>query len=104
MKIKGLLVDILVQMDSEKFGPNLVYEKVNKVLYIEVLKAIYYMLQSYLFSYIKMRKYLCINGFKFNTCDPCVANNIIEREPLIVVFRAYNAKSIHKYKKVVDKF
>ena len=28
MKIKGLLANILVQMDPEKYGPSVVYEKV----------------------------------------------------------------------------
>ena len=49
MKIKGVLVNILVQMDPEKYGPNMVYKKGKAVLYIEVLKAIYGMLQLDLF-------------------------------------------------------
>ena len=34
-------MDILAQMDLEKYGLNVVYEKLNKALYLEVLKAIY---------------------------------------------------------------
>ena len=41
IKIMGVMVNILVHMDPEKYGPNVFYEKLNKVLYIEVIKAIY---------------------------------------------------------------
>ena len=41
MKIKGVLVDMLVHMYPEKYGPDVVYEKGKKVIYLEVLKAIY---------------------------------------------------------------
>ena len=37
----GVMVNILVHMDPEKYGPNVFYEKLNMVLYIEVIKAIY---------------------------------------------------------------
>ena len=47
MKIKE---DMLVQMYPEKCGLNVVYEKLKKVLYLEVLKAIYGMLKSALLS------------------------------------------------------
>ena len=45
MKIKGVIVDMMVQMDPKKYGPNVFYENGKKVLYIEVLKATYGMLQ-----------------------------------------------------------
>ena len=44
IKIKGVLLDILVQMDPVKCGPNVVHEKGKKVLYLKFLKAIYGML------------------------------------------------------------
>ena len=69
-------------MDPEKYGHNVVYKKSNKVLYIEVLKYIYGMLKSAILSYINLRKYLDTDGFKFNQYEPCVANKIIEGDPL----------------------
>ena len=41
MKINRVLVDMLVHMDPEKCGTNVVYEKGNKSLYLKVLKYIY---------------------------------------------------------------
>ena len=57
MKRKGVLVDILVQIDPEKYVPNVFCEKGNKLLYIKVLKAIYVILQSTILSYINQREY-----------------------------------------------
>jgi hypothetical protein len=44
MKITGVLVDMLVDINPEFCGPALVLENRKKVLYVEVLKAIYGML------------------------------------------------------------
>ena len=53
MKITGVLVDMLVQLKPELYGPYVVYENRHKVLYIQVLKAIYSMLQALLLWYKK---------------------------------------------------
>ena len=45
MKKKGVLVDVLVHMDMEKYGPDVLYEEGHKVLYLEGIKYIYGMLQ-----------------------------------------------------------
>ena len=103
-KIKRLLVDMLVQLDPEKYGPNVVYEKGKKVLYLELFKAIYGMLQSALLSYINPRKKLDTDGFKCKPYDPCVDNKIVEVEPLTVVLHADELKESHKEKKVVENF
>ena len=50
------------------------------------------MLQLALLSYINMRRYFEIGGFKFNTYDPCVSNNIIEGDSLTVVFHVDDVK------------
>ena len=46
MKITGVLVDYLVMLDPNLYGPHIVYENRWKVLYVQVLKAIYGMIQS----------------------------------------------------------
>ena len=40
MKITGLLVDMLVQLDPQLYKSHIVYEKGHKVLYVQVLRAI----------------------------------------------------------------
>jgi hypothetical protein len=46
MKITGVLVDMLVDINPKLYGPAMVLENRKKVLYIEVLKAIYGMLEA----------------------------------------------------------
>ena len=53
MKITGVLVEMLVQLNPASYGPHVVYEKGRKVLYVQVLRAIYGMLQAALLWYKK---------------------------------------------------
>jgi hypothetical protein len=46
MKITGVLVNMLVKINPELYGPAVVLENRKKVLYFEVLKAIYRMLEA----------------------------------------------------------
>ena len=52
-------------------------ENSQPVLYLEVLKALYGLLQSALLFYKKLRKDLERIGFKVNPDDPCVANMMV---------------------------
>ena len=74
MKITGVLVDMLVQLSPEIYGPYIVFEKQWKVIYVQVLKAIYGMLQAALLWYNKFQQELEKDGFEFNAYDPCVGN------------------------------
>jgi len=46
MKITGVLVDMLVKLNPELYGPYVVYENKRRVLYVRVLRAIYGMLEA----------------------------------------------------------
>ena len=82
----------------------MVYEKVKKVLYIDIIKDIYSMLQSSLLSYIELWKYFETDCFKIDPYDPCVTKNIIKGEPLTVVFHVDYLKASHNEKNMVDNF
>jgi hypothetical protein len=66
MKITGVLVVMLVEINPQLYGPHLVYEKGRKVLYVQVLRAIYGMLESALLWYRTLCSGLEGTGFKFN--------------------------------------
>jgi hypothetical protein len=102
MKIQGVLVDMLVEMDPQLYGPHVVYENGKKTLYVQVLKAIYGMLQSALLFYKKLRKDLESIGFKFNPYDACVANKMVRGSQLTVTFHVDDLKASHKDPKVID--
>ena len=84
MKIMGKLVDILVNMHPEEYEEYVVYEKSRNVLYIEILQALYGMLEAALLWYNEFRKDLEVEGFEFNNYDPCVANKIVREKQFTI--------------------
>ena len=103
MKITGVLVDMLVQLSPEVYGSHVVYEKGRKVLYVQVLRAIYGMLQATLLWYNKFHEDL-EEGFKFNPYDPCIMNWTRKGSQHMIRFHMDDLKSSHKNPKVNDKF
>ena len=104
MKITGALVDLLVEIDPETYGPYVVYEKGRKVIYVQVLRAIYKMLISAVLWCGKFRKDSEGIGFKFNNYDPCIANREVNRLQQTVRFHVDDLMSSHKDPKVNDEF
>jgi hypothetical protein len=79
-------------------------ENRKKVLYVEVLKTIYGMLEAALFWYKTFRKDLKDNKFVFNPYNPCMANKKVQGAQQRIVFHVDDLKSSHKLKLVNDKF
>jgi hypothetical protein len=104
MKIRGPLVDILLEIAQEIYEPFMVYEGKAKVLYVQMLKALYGMLQSSLLYYKKFRGDIELIGFKVNPYDPCVANRIINGKQQTVTWHVDDIKSSHMDPKVNDEF
>jgi hypothetical protein len=102
MKIKGVLVDMLVNINLELYGPAMVLENRKKVLYVEVLKAIYGMLEAALLWYKTFRKDLEDIGFIFNPYDPCVANKKVQGSQQTILFHVNDLKLSHKMNLVND--
>jgi hypothetical protein len=104
MKITGVLVDMLVELNPELYGPYVVYERnrQNKVLYVQVMRAIYGMLEAAILWYKKFRGELEQKGFKFNPYDPCVANRTEKGSQHTLLFHVDDLKSSHKDSKVND--
>jgi hypothetical protein len=104
MTITGVLAGILVDINPELYGPAVVMENRKKVIYVEVLKAIYGVLEAALLWYKTFRKDLKDNGFIFNPYDPCVANKKVQGSQQTIVFHVDDLKSSHKSKSVNGKF
>jgi hypothetical protein len=106
MKITGVLVDMLVELNPELYGPYVVFERnrQNKVLYVQVMRVIYGMLEDAILWYKKFRGELKQKGFKFNPYDPCVANRTEKRLQHTLLFHVDDLKSSHKDSKVNDQF
>ena len=70
MKIRGALVDILVEMNPEKYSPHVTKENGRSVIYVMMLKALYGMLESSLLYYRKLKGDIEMIGFEVNPYDP----------------------------------
>lgn len=104
MKITGVLVDMLVQLDPTLYKAHVVLEKNRKVVYVQVLRAIYGMLQASLLWYKKFRADLEGIGFIFNAYDPCVANRTKNGAQHTVRFHVDDLMSSHERAEVNTKF
>ena len=104
MKITGSLVDLLVKLNPEKYGPYVVFENGKKVLYVETLKAIYGHLLASILFYKKFRKDLEAEDFIFNPYDPCVANRLKEGKQQTVRFHVDDLMSSHINTRINDEF
>jgi Reverse transcriptase (RNA-dependent DNA polymerase) len=104
MKIRGPLVDMLVSLDRDLYSPYVVEENGRKVIYVQLIKALYGTLQAALLFYKKLRKDLEAIGFKVNQYDPCVANRLVNGTQQTVTWHVDDLKSSHKEAKVNDQF
>ena len=71
MLIHSALVDILLELDFEKYGAFVVYENGQKVLYLVMRKALYGMIESSLLCYKKFRGDIEDIGYKVNPYNMC---------------------------------
>ena len=76
MKLEGEFADIICEVNPEHI-PNVIYENGKKVLYMEILMAIYGCIESALRWYELYSQTLEKEGFVINRYDKCVANKII---------------------------
>ena len=84
MKITGVLVDMLVQLSPKIYRPYVVFEKQWKVIYVQVLKVIYGMLQD--------------------PYDPCVGNRTKNRSQHMIRFYVDDVMLSHINPKVNNDF
>ena len=104
MKITGVLVKLLVDLNPELYGPHVVTENGKNVLCVEALKALYGMLQAALQWYIEFRAELEKKDFEFNPHDPCVANRMIDGKQQTIRFHVDDVMSSHMDPTVNDHF
>ena len=95
---------MLILLDEQRYKDFLVLENGEKVIYVQVIKALYGMLQASLLFYQKLRTDLEEIGFKINPYDPCVANRIINGSRHTVTWHVDDLKSSHIDPKVNDRF
>ncbi len=94
LRIEGEEVNILCQV-HERYTQFVVIENGKKVLYLELLKALYGCVQSALLWYNLFTGTLEGMGFKLNPYDPCVANLTIHGKQCTVAWFVDDNKISH---------
>ena len=102
MKIRGKLVDWLVNLEPGEYKNLVVIENHQKVIYLLIEKVIYGMLEASLLWYRKFKLDLQSIGFKFNAYDACVANRVRYGNQHTVRFHVDDILSSHVDLKVND--
>ena len=87
VRIGGPLVDILVSIAPDVYGPYVSTTKNGqKVLIVECLNAVCGTMVAALLYYKKFVKSLVKQGFKLNPYDECVANKIVKGKQITLCF------------------
>jgi len=101
MRITGKEVDLFCEIDPS-LAEFVVIENRQKVLYVQLDKALYGCVQSALLWYDLYSSTLKDMGFELNPCDMCVANAIIEGKQCTICWYVDDNKISHVNSKVVD--
>jgi hypothetical protein len=104
MKIRGQLVDILLELCPGVYDDYVIIEGKHKILYVRMLKALYGMLISSILYYKKFRKDIESIGFEVNPYDICVANRKVNGKQQTVTWHVDDLKSSHVDSRVNDNF
>lgn len=98
------MLDLLIKIDAEMYKPCVVIEGKERVMYVELLKALYGTVQAARLFWEKLSGKLLEWGFTPNPYDPCVMNKIIKGKQLTVAWHVDDLKASHVLSTVVDKF
>jgi hypothetical protein len=103
IRIRGMLVDILVKLAPDVYGPHVTVDKKgNKQLLMKCLNALYGTMVASLLYYQKFTNSLKEKGFQFNPYDACVWNKQIDGKQCTICFHVDDCKISHQSQKVVD--
>ena len=102
-RLRGKLVEILVDIAPEVYGPYVrENKKGEKVLLVQCMNALYGTMVASLLFYKNFVTSLKKNGFVLNPYDACVANKTVDGKVLTVCFHVDDNKISHESTKVVD--
>ena len=99
INFEGKIVEVLVGLDSAKYGPFVCTYKGRRFMYA---KAIYGTLRAALLFYQLFSGELIKWGFVANPYDACTMNKIVNGEQLTIVWHVDDCKISDKDKNVVD--
>jgi len=102
LKLRGQFVDIMCEV-NEEYKKYVIYEKGEKVLYLQILQAIYGCIESALLWYKLFATTLQGMGYEINPYDKCVANRFIEGKQSTITWYVDDNKISHVNKDVITR-
>ena len=94
--MKGRLAELMILIAPQTYRKYVTIEKGEKAFYVKVQKVLYRMLKSALLFYKKFKGNLESAGFEVNLYDPCIANKIIYKHQMIIIWHIDDLKISHK--------
>jgi hypothetical protein len=103
IKIRGILVDILVEIAPDVYKSYISKDKKgSKQLLVQFQNALYGTMVASLLYYRKFVKSFTDIDFVINPYNPCVANKMIEGDQMTICFHVDDCKISHRKTKVMD--
>jgi hypothetical protein len=104
IKIRGVLVDILVELAADVYQPYVTKDKKGvEQLLVQCQNALYGTMVASLLYYREFAKSLTDIHFIINPYDPCVANKIIRGKQMTICWHVDDLKASHVMTKVMDR-
>jgi hypothetical protein len=101
--IRGPLVDILVSIAPDVYGPYVSSNKAGqKVLLVQCLNAVYGAMVVALLHYKKFVKSLTKQGYNINPYNGCVTIKAVKGKQVMICFHIDDCKISHKSSAVID--
>ena len=105
MLLEGALAEIMVKLSLKIYSKYLtMISKGKSLLYVQIQKSIYGLLQSSLLLYRKLVKYLGAYELHINPYDPLLANNVNNKKQMAVVWHIDNLKVSHMHSFEITNF
>jgi hypothetical protein len=101
IRLEGVMVDMLMELDSTKYAPHIITQHGKKVLYVQLIKALYGTLRAALLFWRTLSETLTDQGFSINPYDQCVANKLVNGRQCTVLWHADDLKISHADHEVV---
>jgi hypothetical protein len=103
IKIRGVLMDILVQIAPNVYKSYSTTDKRGmKQLLVQCQNALYGTMVASLQNYHKFTKSLTSFGFEINPYDPCVANKTVNGTQMTICFHVDDCKLSHSSSRAND--
>ena len=102
LRLQGTPADLLVKCDPKLYRKYVVTEGGQRVLYAELIKALYGTLRAALLFWRHLSKKLVDWGFSINPYDWCVTNKLVQGSQCTIVWHIDDLKISHIDSNAVD--